>query len=290
MAVPARASPRTVAGLLPALLEIQMDAHKYFPPVDDLLQMEEAEIASYLLFFLRAIALPSEAARSGGRRPFRPHQFNPANDIRQDNALKRYAEQSGRPEEVFMALLEAWAWLMRECYLVPAGMTNGTIVILGRRARAVEDRTALEALHSADLLPRGRLHPALPPKVRTAFVRGDYETAIFQAMREVEIRVRAAIEAEPSLTGVKLMRDAFDKQRGVLADRDPAVADGERDAWSHLFAGAIGSLRNPVAHRNVDISDPVEAAEIISFASFLLRVVDRREADAGEGEGQTASS
>lgn len=111
-------------------------------------------------------------------------------------------------------------------------------------------------------------------KVRSQFLLGEYELAAFAAMREVEIRVRDISGADPSLIGVKLMRKSFGEE-GKLAvpDLDP----GERIGIMELFAGAIGTFKNPSSHRQVDYSDSTEALEVILLADLLMRLLDRVE-------------
>ena len=71
-----------------------------------------------------------------------------------------------------------------------------------------------------------------------------------------------------------MMKKAFNPENGPLTDYSADVA--EREAMRDLFAGAIGSYKNPHSHRHESIESPREAVEIILLASHLLHVVDPR--------------
>jgi uncharacterized protein (TIGR02391 family) len=105
-------------------------------------------------------------------------------------------------------------------------------------------------------------------------MRGELDEAVFAAFKAVEVAVREAGGYEASDIGVALMRKAFDSKKGPLTDL--SQPEGERDALGHLFAGAIGSYKNPHSHRTVNLTDPREAQEQVLLATHLLSIVAAR--------------
>ena len=74
-------------------------------------------------------------------------------------------------------------------------------------------------------------------------MRGDYEVAVFQAFKEVEMAVRATAKLPAEVVGVSLMRRAFYPENGPLANFK--TIPSEREALIYLFAGAMGHPKNP---------------------------------------------
>lgn len=122
-------------------------------------------------------------------------------------------------------------------------------------------------------MPRDLLNPIVAAKAEAPFLRGEYDTAVFQAFKELEIAIRAIGGFPDSEFGTDLMRKAFHEVTGPLTDKNAPVA--ERKALSHLFAGAIGSYNNPHSHRNVAI-DARQATEMLILASHLMAIVESR--------------
>jgi uncharacterized protein (TIGR02391 family) len=178
-----------------------------------------------------------------------------------------------RRAEVAQAIGEAWQWLLNEGLIMPApDQPNGWFRVTKKGAEL--KTTDVDAYRYGSMLPVGLLHPKLAQKVRAMFVRGDYTTAVVHSFREIELAVRKAAGLADGITGVSLMREAFHPLSGKLTDQARVVP--EREAVSALFAGAMGHCRNPPAHRDVEI-DRVTAAQLITFASYLLMEVDSRE-------------
>ena len=182
-------------------------------------------------------------------------------------------------DEVLFALMEAWQYLFSEGYIALkpkdlAGVSDaGTILtyFITRRGEAAETLENYEVFRKADLLRKHQLHHIIAEKVWSIFAQGSYDTAVLEAFKQVEVAVRKAGGYTKNDYGKDLMRTAFNVDEGSLTDKNQSKA--ERQARSDLFAGAIGSYKNPSSHENIEMT-PEEAAEVIVFASHLLRIVD----------------
>jgi uncharacterized protein (TIGR02391 family) len=174
-----------------------------------------------------------------------------------------------------LAIAEAWGWLVAQGLLVPSAESGVEgWYQLSRRALAFENPTDFARFADARALSKEALHSRIADSVWLAFMRGEFDVAVFQAMKAVEVSVREASEFPDTLLGTDLMRKAFHPESGPLTDQSAAA--GEREACPALFAGAIGMYKNPQSHRDVNLDNPAEAAEIIMMANNLLRVVDAR--------------
>jgi uncharacterized protein (TIGR02391 family) len=122
---------------------------------------------------------------------------------------------------------------------------------------------------------RDFLHPALLQNARPLFLQGRFDTAVFEAFKELEVTVRTAGKFCPERIGTALMSAAFNPDKGPLTD--PTLERGERHALMNLMVGAIGSYKNPNSHRKVAITRD-EAREMIVLVSHLLKIVDTRAA------------
>lgn len=181
-----------------------------------------------------------------------------------------------RKNDAESVLAEAWNWLLIQGLLIPEPGPNGNNgwMFFSRRAKAVLANNSFKTYARSVEFPKTLLHPSIADEVWLDIVRGDIETAVFKSFRAVEIAVREVGHFADTDIGVPLMRKAFDKATGPLSDQNQP--DAERESLAHLFAGAIGSYKNPHSHRTVTINDATEAQEMVILASHLLRIVDSR--------------
>lgn len=123
------------------------------------------------------------------------------------------------------------------------------------------------------LIPSLLFHPIIMKKSYPALEREEFDTAVFNAFKAVEIRVRTLSKLPADVVGIALVRRAFDSKTGLLTDMSVPVA--EREGMAHLFAGAIGCYKNPTSHRDTTFTFS-DTFEMLLIASHLLRTLDRK--------------
>lgn len=233
--------------VMPTLLEL-------FPDPRHLLALEREELAGILIETLPA--------------PFMIDNLTQQVFTPQGNGYGR-----GVYEEVVLAFAEALSWLETQGIIVRNPTQPAWWYVLTRHGRTLKTRADLETFRRGRALPLDLLQESLANKVHHLFLRGDHDTAVFQAFKEVEVAVRKAANYPDDLIGVKLMREAFHPDKGPLSDM--TIVAGERESEMHLFSGAIGHAKNPPSHRDVNLTRQ-EAARLIVFASHLLSIVEQR--------------
>lgn len=230
--------------------------YSIIPNPEDLLAMEPEEIAGIVLEHLNA-AYPGEV------------------NLQTFSSVTTVKEYPPEYRDILLrALMEAWVWLEREGLVVQKPWEMGKWFFISRRGYRMRQASDLEAYRKANLLPKDSLHPVIKAKVWGIFLKGDYDTAIFQAFKEVEVAVRQAAGLGDDLDGPDLMLKAFQPPDGPLADRN--TSPELQEATLDLFASSISLYRNPLRQENITVTNSTHAAEIIVMASHLMRIIDSR--------------
>ena len=223
------------------------------PSADQLRTLPTPELATILLQSLQDQPNPNNILRGHQQA----HDQNRERDA--DFLLQRVSD--------------AWAWLVAHGLVGPHHLnTASEWCRVTDRGREVAASGSTRELLADQRLPDD-LHAELTD-ARRLFRSGDAEIAVFAAMRQVEVRLRQDSGAGNDLIGVTLARHALRPDGGALAD--DRLETGEREAISHVFAGALGAFKNPTSHRLVDFDDPAVAADVILLADLLLRMLDAR--------------
>ena len=174
------------------------------------------------------------------------------------------------------ALGEAVGWLESQGLLASRPHGHANLLFVTKRGRQLSGSIDVLAYRKSTLLPVNLLHPIITQRAQAAFLRGEYDTAVFTAFKAVEVAVRKGAGLPDALIGTQLMSAAFNPSNGPLSAASAAPA--EREAIGNLFAGAIGHANNPQSHRDEPVQ-PEDACHLLLFASYLLRLVDIRIAD-----------
>ncbi len=198
-----------------------------------------------------------------------------ANNIVQGHRQAHDRNQEPDAQYLLERLGDAWAWLVSNGLNGPhvnQDSSNGWCRITDK-GRQVAEENSVTALMADQRLPDD-LHPLLR-EAKRQFRSGNPELAVFEAMKQIEVRLRDLSGARSDEIGTKLARQALDAQKGPLTDQRLDVA--EREAIAHLFAGALGAFKNSTSHRIVEFEEPALAADAVLLADLLMRILDQAE-------------
>lgn len=121
------------------------------------------------------------------------------------------------------------------------------------------------------IMPSAYVHPHVIEKSFDLINKRQFESAVLQAYKIIEIKIREKAELSIDDFGVNLIRKAFHPDNGALTNMELPIA--ERQAMSNYIAGAYALFKNPVSHREVKM-EFFEAFEKIVVASQILKIVE----------------
>lgn len=234
---------------------------------DQLLELDTGDLAGLLVEYLHS--LPADQRRNAMRTSF----------VAGDDMVK----PGPRRQDVSLAVVEAWAWLIQEGLVVPRPLnTVPDCYTFSREGETLKTRSLLAQYRERARMPKELLQTVLVQKSWPLYLKGEYDTAVFQAFKEVEVAVRSAGGYTDNDFGLTMIRNAFraagNTAGGPLHDATEPAA--EQEALSNFVAGAYARVRNPTAHRHGVLNDPTEAFEMLVIASHLLRIVEKRKSPA----------
>ncbi len=115
------------------------------------------------------------------------------------------------------------------------------------------------------------LHPDIYEKCWEFYTNGDYDNAILNATKAIEVAVRKKSGLPDHLAGTAIMGQAFGSDNPKLLY---STVKSEQEGMRSLLCGIIGVYKNPQSHRFVGIEYKSECLGIMLMCSSLLYTID----------------
>jgi hypothetical protein len=175
--------------------------------------MHVAELGGYILEVL--VGLGNEDAGQRHRGNF----CGTAADMYSED-LRRDGVHPG----VFQACAEAWLWLEANQLICPQPK-NGGWYFVTRKGAEVRDFSGVRNLIESEQLPASFVHPSFLRDVRSLYMQGRYDTAVFEAFRLLEVAIRDRAGLGHDLISTKLAGRASHPKRASSRTCPPKPAN-----------------------------------------------------------------
>lgn len=121
------------------------------------------------------------------------------------------------------------------------------------------------------------IHPIIIIISQELFVNKHYFQAVQGSFVEINDRIkkiRLKLDGK-ELDGVDLMMKTFSETQPLFCFEEIATESGKniQEGYKYIFAGVMKCIRNPNAHRNIEISRD-DAVRKLTFASLLMYKID----------------
>jgi uncharacterized protein (TIGR02391 family) len=116
-----------------------------------------------------------------------------------------------------------------------------------------------------------QLHPDIHAKCWSLYTQEDYDNAIFNATKAIEVAVRRKSKLPDEVVGADLIVRAFKPDNPILTY---SVVKAEQEGMMALLRGIIQVYKNPHSHRHVGIQNTSECLGILLMCSNLLFTID----------------
>jgi uncharacterized protein (TIGR02391 family) len=118
-------------------------------------------------------------------------------------------------------------------------------------------------------------HALIVASSRKQFINYDFPDAVFSAYKKLlnAIKEKSGCIQED---GITLVTTVFNARDPILVtplaswSQDPSIQEG----ILHLFMGAVLSVRNVFAHKDIYLTETEATLDYLSFASFLFKILD----------------
>ena len=194
------------------------------PDIETLLEMVPAELAGVAIEQLISAEKASEK-----------DLLHPAAFCRQHESFGQQLAP-GVAERITKQLAEALSWLKTHGLIAssPESPVSGYFFVT-RMGREVGSGKSLAAFRKAGELPKERMHLSIAERCHAQYIRGEFDSAVFEAYKTLEVKVREAAKLPQSLLRTALARRAPEEIRLHRACSSRA--------FTQLFPGTQGFLQ-----------------------------------------------